>query len=384
MHLFERPPAGPAGLPGVGVAKMTGEKIKVGVLGATGAVGQRFIQLLEGHPWFEVNAAAASSRSLGKSYGEAVKWILETPVPERVRGMTIAECNPDDLDCRIVFSGLDALVAGEIEGRFAQAGFAVFSNARTYRMEADVPLVVPEVNAGHLDLIESQQRSRGWKGFIVTNPNCSAVFLAMALAPLYRDFGIDMAFVSTLQAISGAGYPGIPSLDILGNVIPFISGEELKIETETPKILGKLEGDRIRNAPIQLSAHCNRVPVADGHTECVSVKLSRTATLEEIRRSLSEFRGLPQDLRLPSAPSRPLVILDREDRPQPRRDVMLEKGMATLIGRIRPCPVLHVRFVLLGHNTIRGAAGASLLNAELMVASSPSRLKRVGLQECLL
>ncbi len=351
------------------------EKIKVGVLGATGAVGQKFVQLLAHHPWFELAEVAASERSAGKTYGETTRWFQNSPLPERIRHLAVKPCRPG-LDCRIIFSGLDAAVAGEVETEFAAAGYAVFSNARNHRLDDDVPLVIPEINADHLALIDRQRNKNaapglqptGGPGFIVTNSNCSTMFLAMALGPLHQAFGVEKVFVVTMQAISGAGYPGVASLDILGNVIPFINGEEEKIEIETRKILGALAGERVQLADFAVSAQTNRVPVEDGHTECVALKLKKPASLEAIKEQWRAFRGSPQELQLPSAPPQPIIVLDEMDRPQPKRDVMAAKGMATLVGRIRPCPILDFRFVILGHNTIRGAAGASILNAELLVA----------------
>jgi len=343
------------------------EKIKVGVLGATGAVGQKFVQLLENHPWFELTEVAASERSVGKTYGEAARWFQNTPLPERIRHLSVKACQPQ-LDCQIVFSGLDAAVAGEVETEFAAAGYAVFSNARNHRLDDDVPLVIPELNADHLHLIDLQRKKSGGSGFIVTNSNCSTMFLAMVLGPLHQAFGVEKVFVATMQAISGAGYPGVASLDILGNVIPFINGEEEKIEIETRKILGALAGGRVQLAGFVISAQTNRVPVEDGHIECVSVKFRKQASVAAIKERLQNFRGLPQELKLPSAPPQPIIVMEEPDRPQPRRDVMAANGMATFVGRIRPCPLLDFRFVILGHNTIRGAAGASILNAELLVA----------------
>jgi aspartate-semialdehyde dehydrogenase len=343
------------------------EKIRVGVLGATGAVGQKFIHLLQNHPWFELTEVAASERSAGKTYGEAARWMQPSPLTPRVRDLNVKPCKPE-LDCKIVFSGLDANVAGEVEAEFAAAGYAVFSNARNHRLADDVPLVIPEINADHFELIKLQKQKRGWPGFIVTNSNCSTMFLAMALGPLHQAFGVEKVFVATMQAVSGAGYPGVASLDILGNVIPFISGEEEKMEIETRKILGKLLHDRVELADFVISAQTNRVAVEDGHTECVSVKFQKQTSVEAIKETLQSLTGLPQELKLPSAPSQPIIVMNENDRPQPRRDVWLANGMATLVGRIRPCPIFDYRFVILGHNTIRGAAGASLLNAELMVA----------------
>lgn len=343
------------------------EKIKVGVLGATGAVGQKFVRLLENHPWFELTEVAASDRSAGKRYDEAVRWLQNSPLPERARQLTVTPCRPK-LDCRIVFSGLDAAVAGDVEADFAAAGYAVFSNSRNHRLDDDVPLVIPELNADHLHLIDLQRKKNSSAGFIVTNSNCSTMFLAMALGPLHQAFGVEKVFVTTMQAISGAGYPGVAALDILGNVIPYIAGEEEKIEIETRKILGALAGERVQLAGFVISAQTNRVPVEDGHMECVSVKLRQPTAVESIKEQLRNFRGLPQEMKLPSAPPQPLIVVEENDRPQPRRDVERANGMATIVGRIRPCPLLDYRFVILGHNTIRGAAGASILNAELLVA----------------
>lgn len=340
-------------------------KIKVGVLGATGAVGQKFVRLLENHPWFELTEVAASERSAGKTYGEAVRWLQNSSLPKSAAQLLVKPCRTE-LDCRIVFSGLDASVAGEVETDFAAAGYAVFSNSRNHRLDDDVPLVIPEINADHLALIEIQKQKRG-PGFIVTNSNCSTMFLAMALGPLHQAFGVEKVFVTTMQAISGAGYPGVASLDILGNVIPFIAGEEEKMEIETRKILGTLAAERVQLADFIVSAQTNRVPVEDGHTECISVKLRQPTSVEAIKELLRNFRGLPQELRLPSAPPQPILVVEENDRPQPKRDVDRANGMATIIGRIRPCPILDFRFVVLGHNTIRGAAGASILNAELLV-----------------
>ncbi len=344
-----------------------GTKIPVGVLGATGAVGQKFIKLLEDHPWFEVTAVAASERSAGKPYAEVVAWKQNTPVPEPVRRLEVKPCAPG-LKCRLVFSGLDAAVAGPVEADFAQAGYVVLSNSRNHRLEDDVPLVIPEVNADHFGLVPVQRRNRNAKGYIVTNSNCTTMFLAMSLAPLHKAFAVEKVLVTTMQAISGAGYPGVPSLDILGNVIPFISGEEEKVEVETRKILGRFNGSSVDYADFVVSAQCNRVPVEDGHTESVSVRLSKETTVAEITEVMNSFSGPPQRLQLPSAPERPIVVMQEKDRPQPRFDVNFSGGMATLIGRIRPCPVLGWRFIALGHNTVRGAAGASILNAEFLKA----------------
>ncbi len=341
--------------------------IPVAVLGATGAVGQKFIKLLENHPWFEVKEVAASERSAGKCYEQAVAWKQTTPVPEAVRLLEIQPCSPE-LKCRVAFSGLDASVAGRIEEDLAGAGLVVLSNSKNHRLDPDVPLVIPEVNADHLGLIPVQRRNRNSSGCIITNSNCSTMFLAMALGPLHKEFTIEKVLVTTMQAVSGAGYPGVPSLDILGNVIPYIGGEEEKMEIETRKILGRFTGDGVDLADFSISAQCNRVAVEDGHTESVSVKLRRKTTAEEIAVLLDSFAGPPQELKLPSAPERPILVMKAQDRPQPRFDVNLLGGMATLVGRIRPCPVLDFKFTLLGHNTVRGAAGASILNAELLRA----------------
>jgi aspartate-semialdehyde dehydrogenase len=340
-------------------------KIPVGVLGATGMVGQQFIARLEGHPWFEVTWLAASERSEGRRYAEAAPWRLAMPMPERVSGLTVEACEPGR-GPQVVFSALDARAADELEAAFARAGHLVLSNARTHRMDPLVPLLVPEVNPDHLSLLPEQRRERGWPGAVVTNPNCAAVVLVMALAPL-QPFGIRRVSVSTLQAISGAGYPGVPSLDITSNVIPFIGGgEEEKIEVETVKILGGDGGRTPLSATV--SAQVTRVPVVDGHTMTVAVELDTRPDPDDVIEAMRAFRGRPQELGLPTAPDPPLVVHVEPGRPQPRRDVGLGNGMAVSIGRVRRCPVLSHKFVALGHNTIRGAAGASVLNAELMKA----------------
>jgi aspartate-semialdehyde dehydrogenase len=341
-------------------------KIKVGILGATGSVGQKFVSLLANHPWFEIAEVAASGQSAGKRYSEACRWIQKTAIPENVGCLEVKECKPG-MDCQIVFSGLDASVAGEIEGQFAQAGYGVFSNARNYRLEEDVPIIIPEVNDNHIQLLEIQKEKRKWPGFIITNPNCSTVFLAMVLHPLHKRFKVEKVSVVTMQAVSGAGYPGVPSLDILGNVLPFIPGEEEKIEKETQKILGTFKQGKIENADIALSVQCNRVAVEDGHIECVSIKLKKDATEREIKESLQNFKSSPQLLKLPSAPEQPIILTGDPFHPQPKYDVMQAEGMAAIVGRLRKCPVLDYRMVILGHNTIRGAAGASILNAELLI-----------------
>lgn len=329
-------------------------KIPVGVLGATGSVGQKFVELLQHHPWFEVTALAASDRSAGKPYGEAATWFSGSQLDPRMSQMRVSACEPT-LPCRVVFSGLDSSVAGEIETAFAKAGYAVISNSKNHRMDPDVPLLVPDVNPDQLELVRRQPYG---KGMIVTNPNCTTVGLVMALKPLIDAFGVESVMVTTMQALSGAGYPGVSSLDIVDNVVPFISGEEEKVETEPVKILG---------VPLKISAHCNRVAVIDGHTACVSVKLKRQATTEEIIDAWRRYRSVPQDLGLPMAPEFPIHYFDEDRYPQPRLHRLLDKGMVTSIGRLRPCALLDWKFVLLSHNTIRGAAGGAILNAELMV-----------------
>jgi aspartate-semialdehyde dehydrogenase len=340
--------------------------VEVGVLGATGMVGQQFVRLLADHPWFTPAWLAASERSEGRVYEAAAAWRLPAPRPDAVRSLRVESCTPGR-GPRLVFSALDAGAARDLEPAFAAAGHIVVSNARSHRMDPDVPLVIPEVNGDHLGLIERQRAARGWKGAIVTNPNCSTVVLSIVLAALSR-FGLSRVMVTTLQAISGAGYPGVASLDIVGNVVPFISGEEEKIESETQKILGTFVGDGVACHPLVVSAQTTRVPVADGHTEAISIGFDRPPAVADARAALAAFRGRPQQLRLPSAPCAPIVCLDEPDRPQPRMDVERHRGMAISVGRIRPCPVLDLKLVALGHNTIRGAAGAAILNAELMMA----------------
>lgn len=339
-------------------------RVEVGVLGATGVVGQQFVSRLARHPWFSVTWLAASERSEGKKYAAAAPWRLAAPMPDRAAAMTVDACVPGR-GPKVVFSALDASVAGEVEAAFAAAGHIVVSNARNYRMDPLVPLLIPEVNAEHLSLIDAQRAARGWSGAIVTNPNCSTVVLAMALAPL-RPFDIRTVVVSTMQAVSGAGYPGVPSLDTLGNVVPFIGGEEDKLETETQKILGT-DGGR-QPHPAVVSAHTNRVPVIDGHTMTVSVQLASRPSVDDVNAALAAFRGRPQALGLPTAPAQPIIVKAEDNRPQPRLDSDLGDGMTVSVGRVRPCPVFTHKFVALGHNTVRGAAGAAILNAELMAA----------------
>ena len=340
------------------------DAIEVGVLGATGVVGQQFVSRLARHPWFRCTWLAASERSEGKTYKSVAPWRLATPIPGTSADRIVNACVPGK-GPRVVFSGLDASVAGEIEGAFAAAGHIVVSNARNFRMDPLVPLLIPEVNPDHLEVLDEQRAQKKWGGAIVTNPNCSTVVLAMALAPL-RKLQIKSVIVSTMQAVSGAGYPGVPSLDILGNVVPFSGGEEEKMQTETLKFLGSDNGRT--PYPAAVSAHTNRVPVLDGHTMTVSVAFEQKPSVADVIDAMRTFTGRPQELNLPSAPQPPLVVAEEQNRPQPRLDVDLGGGMTVTIGRVRECPVMHAKFVALGHNTVRGAAGAAILNAELMHA----------------
>ena len=343
------------------------KKLPIGILGATGVVGQRFIQMLEHHPWFEVAWLAASDRSEGKRYGEAARWRLKTPLPPNIAAMKVSPATPAGAP-KIIFAALDASIAAEMEPRFAEAGCAMVSNSSALRMQSDVPLVIPEVNAGHIKLIDAQAWRKNGGGYVVTNPNCSAIGLVLALAPLQKAFGLKAVMAVTMQAVSGAGYPGVASLDILGNVIPYIRNEEEKMEEETLKLLGQMNGTKIMPADFAMSAQCNRVAVEDGHTESISVSLKTQAKPEEIIAAWNEFSSEPQELKLPSAPERPVVYLAADDRPQPRFDVDMGAGMTTAVGRLRPCGVLDWKFTVLSHNTIRGAAGAAVLNAELLKA----------------
>ena len=336
--------------------------IDVGILGATGMVGQQFIALLARHPRFRVAWLGASERSAGKKYRDAAAWRLSAPLPDEIANLEVQAAVPAKAAPQLVFSGLDSSVAGEIEGAFAHEGHTIVSNSRNYRMEADVPLLIPEVNGDHLALLRTQASSRGWKGRIVTNPNCSTVVLAMALAPL-RQFGLNKVTITTLQAISGAGYPGVPSWDILGNVIPFIDGEEHKIETETKKILGCVADGRVDPHPVVISAQTTRVAVQNGHTESISVGFEHRPHEHDIVEAWTSFKPLEG---LPSAPERPIVYLHEKNRPQPALDVDRGAGMTVSVGRLRRCPILDYKFIALGHNTIRGAAGVAILNAELM------------------
>jgi len=342
-------------------------KLPVGILGATGIVGQRFIQMLQRHPWFEVSWLAASDRSEGRTYAEAARWRLKTAIPTRVANMTVSPAKPEGAP-KIIFAALDAAIARELEPQFAAAGCAVVSNSSALRMQPDVPLVIPEVNGDHIRLIDKQSWRSQSGGYVVTNPNCSAIGLVLALAPLHRAFALETVMAVTMQAVSGAGYPGVASLDILGNVIPYIAKEEEKMEEETQKLLGTLNGSRVEPAPFAMSAQCNRVAVEDGHTESVAVRLKKKAAPEEMIAAWNNFQAEPQQLRLPSAPPQPVVYMTAPDRPQPRFDCDLGAGMTTAVGRLRKCNVLDWKFTILSHNTIRGAAGAALLNAELLKA----------------
>jgi aspartate-semialdehyde dehydrogenase len=345
-------------------------KYPIGILGATGMVGQRFIQLLENHPWFEIAWLAASDRSSGKTYEEAAKWRLDTPLPDRIAKMVVAPADPEGAP-KIIFAALDAAIARELEPRFANAGCAVVSNSSAFRMTPNVPLVIPEINADHLHLIEEQPSRRESGGYMVTNPNCSTIGLVIALKPIEERFGIEQILVTTMQAVSGAGYPGVPSMDILGNVVPYIGSEEEKMEAETLKLLGRLEGHSVVPLAAKVSAHCNRVAVEDGHTESVSIKLGkrlgRAVRQEDILAAWAEFNPLAGQ-GLPTAPDQPVEWAPQSDRPQPRLDRNRGRGMAVTVGRLRPCNVLDWKFTVLSHNTIRGAAGAAILNAELLAS----------------
>ncbi|MDQ1591912.1 MAG: aspartate-semialdehyde dehydrogenase [Pyrinomonadaceae bacterium] len=344
------------------------KKFRVGILGATGTVGQRFVELLEGHPQFEVTALAASDRSQGKPYREACAWRLPGDMPARVASFVVSAPQPP-LDCDLIFSSLPGEMASVSEDAFARAGYPVISNSSAFRMDEDVPLIIPEINHEHLALIETQRRARGYeRGYIVTNPNCSTIMIALALAPLQARFGVEACVATTMQALSGAGYPGVASLDVVDNLLPHIGGEEEKIESETLKILGRMSGARVEAADMRVSAQCHRVNVSDGHFGALRVKLARAADVEEFTDALASFNALPQELRLHSAPARPVIVRDEADRPQPRLDRDAGRGMSVSVGRIRPDAVMDYRFVALSHNTVRGAAGAAILNAELLIA----------------
>lgn len=343
-------------------------KRRVGILGATGTVGQRLIHMLRDHPDFEVTALAASDRSEGKRFIEVCNWKLPFDMPESVKEIRVFPCKPP-LDCDVVIASLPSDIALESEAAFAAAGYPVISNSSAFRMHEDVPLVVPEINPDHLDLIHEQRKNRGFdRGYLVTNPNCTTIGLVMALAPLHYAFGLEAVMMTSMQAISGAGYPGVASMDIIDNVMPFIGGEEEKCEVEPQKIMGRLAGGRIEDAPFKVSAQCNRVPVQDGHLESVRVKFAKQASIDDVKSALASFSGLPQELGLYSAPVRPIIVREEKDRPQPRLDRDAENGMATVVGRIGRDTIFDYKFTLISHNTIRGAAGAALLNAELLVA----------------
>ena len=344
------------------------ERIPVAVLGATGSVGQRFVQLLEGHPWFEVVAVTGSERTVGGLYGEACRWVLTEPMPERVRSLPVLASDPQLAQVPLVFSALPAELARELEPRFAAAGTVVCSNASAFRTEADVPLLLPEVNPEHIALVHIQRARRGWAGAIVTNPNCTSTGLTVALKALQQAFGVRRVFAVSLQALSGAGYPGVASLDIMDNVIPYIGGEEAKVEWEPRKILGRLEDGQVVLADLAISAHTNRVAVHDGHTVCASLELEHPAPLEDVQQALETYQAPPQARCLPSAPQPPIVVRREPDRPQPRLDRWTGKGMSTVVGRLRPDPLFHVKLVVLSHNTVRGAAGGSIYNAELLLS----------------
>lgn len=345
-------------------------KRKVAILGATGAVGQRYIQLLQGHPWFEVSVLAASEKSAGKKYKDAATWLMETELPKEIAEMPVANIDvkscEDTGDFDLVFTSLPGDLAGPVENEFG-ALYPVFSKASAHRMDKDVPLIVPEINPDHAALVKVQQKKRGWKGFITTDPNCSTIGLAITLAPLAQ-FGIQQVMVTTMQALSGAGYPGVPSLDIIDNVVPFISGEEDKMETEALKILGTFDGDCIKYADFKMSASCNRVNVKDGHLESVFVKLADEPSLEEVEKAFTSFQGEPQRLKLPSAPEQPIIVRHEKNRPQPRYDRDAGKGQSVVVGRLRKDPIMSIKYMCLSHNTVRGAAGGGILSAELYVS----------------
>ena len=338
-------------------------RVQVAILGCTGSVGQKFVELLTNHPWLEITELCASDKSAGKRYKDAVDWFLSTPIPDSVKNIKINKCEPV-LKSKVVFSGLDSSVAGDIETKFAKAGYWVISNSKNHRMDKDVPLLIPEVNPDHLSLIKKQK----YGGGIVTNPNCSVIGLVIALKPLADNFGIEAINVTTMQAISGAGHPQVVKLDIEDNVIPLIKGEEEKLETEPLKILGRIKNKNIEFENFKISAQCNRVNVTDGHTECVQIKLSKKATKKELIDAWQGFSSLPQELKLPSAPLKPIQYLAEENLPQPKYQRNSDNGMAVSIGRLREDPIFDYKFVVLSHNTVRGAAGGAILCAELMKA----------------
>ncbi len=356
---------------------MSTPSLRAGILGATGAVGQKFVRLLADHPWFEITALAASKRSAGKPYREAANWIDSAQIPASVADMEVVETEPP-LDCDFVFSGLSSSVAKGIEQNFANAGYPVISNAKNHRMVDDIPLLIPEINPDHIRLIDKQQWENG--GWIVTNPNCSTVGMVVALKPLVDRFGVESVQVTTMQALSGAGYPGVPSLDALGNVIPYIGGEEGKMSSEPLKMLGTLDGESIRPASISISAQCNRVPVLEGHLEAISLKLQNSASVGDLHEAFERYRSPIAELELPSAPDQLIKVFAENDAPQPRRHASIGKGMTVSVGRLRPCEVLDFKFVALVHNTLRGAAGVAVLNAELLASKGylNPRAERVG------
>lgn len=339
------------------------KKIPVAILGATGTVGQKFIYLLENHPTFEIKELIASPRSAGKTYAEACNWKQDKPINDTIKSIVV-KTTEEPLVSKILFSGMDASVAGEAETAYAEKGHVIISNSKNHRMDKDVPIIIPEVNPEHFEILKTQP----YKGAIITNSNCSSMFVAMVLAPLYRKFGIEWVQVATMQAISGAGYPGVSAMDILGNVVPYIGGEEDKVETESQKILGVVNNNEIKDADFIISAHCNRVPVFDGHTENLTIKFKKKPTVDEVKLCLSNFRGIPQEKNLPYAPKNPIVIFEENDRPQPARDALFDKGMVTSVGRIRVDNIGDIKMTIMGHNTIRGAAGAAILNAETYVS----------------
>lgn len=339
---------------------------RVAVLGATGAVGQAFIRLLANHPWFELTEVAASERSAGKPYADAARWIGNDAIPPGVGDLTVLPCDPSRISADVVFSALDSSAAQDAEPAFARAGKVVLTNAKNYRMEPDVPLVIAEVNPSQLDIIAEQRRRRGWTGAIVANGNCASIVAALPLAPIHERFGITKLILMTMQAVSGAGYPGVPSLDILGNVIPFIKDEEPKIEQEIQKFLGRVDGATVASAEFPVSAHANRVAVEHGHTICMSIALRDKAPAAEVQAAIADWCGAPDARGLPTAPARAVLVTDAADAPQPRRQVEAGSGMTVVVGRVRPDPIFDVKLVAMGHNVVRGAAGASVLNAELM------------------
>jgi len=342
------------------------EKIPVAVLAATGSVGQRFVQLLDGHPWFEVKALTGSDRSIGQKYGQACHWKLSGPMPEWAREMEIVPTTPEAADVGTAFSALPANIARDAEPQFAQAGVKVFSNASAYRTDPNVPILLPEVNPDHSGLVKVQREQRGWSGYIVTNPNCTSAGMTVTLKALQDAFGLEVVFAVSLQALSGAGYPGVPSLDVTDNVIPYVGGEEEKVEWEPRKMLGQMNGQEIELAPFAISAHTNRVAVSDGHTVCLSIELHKRADIKQVAQALQSFQAPEISADLPSAPRPVIVLREESDRPQPRLDRMTGQGMTTVVGRLRPDPVFDVKMIVLSHNTIRGAAGGSIYNAELL------------------